>query len=102
MTPHIDPAKGSPTMSETETSARRAANARNAQKSTGPRSPDGKMRSRFNALKHGMRAATPVLPGEDPAAFDARLDAWTADLRPRDDVERVLVRRAVQISWQLE
>jgi hypothetical protein len=84
------------------TSSRRAeANARNAQLSTGPRSPQGKMRSRLNALKHGMRAKTDVLPGEDAAAFDARLRRWTADLAPRDDVEAFLVRRAVQLSWQL-
>ena len=90
-------------MSDTETSSRRAeANRRNAQKSTGPRTAEGKERSRFNALKHGMRAATPVLPGEDKAAFDDRLDRWAKDLAPRDDVEQFLVKRAVELSWQLE
>ena len=47
-------------------------------------------------------ATTPVLPGEDPDAFNARVERWTADLGPRDDVERFLVQRAVQLSWQLE
>ena len=90
-------------MTDTETSSRRAeANRRNAQKSTGPRTPEGKGRSRFNAIKHGIRAATPVLPGEDVDALNARLDRWTADLSPRDDVERFLVHRAVRLSWQLD
>ena len=65
-------------------------------RSNGPRTVAGKDRSRFNALKHGMRASTPVLPGEDPDALHARLDAWTASLQPRDDLERYLVERAVQ------
>ena len=56
----------------------------------------------MNALKHGMRANLPVLPGEDPDAFHARVERWTADLQPNYDVERFLVHRAVQLSWQLE
>src|SRR5262249_42024941 len=64
--------------------------------------PEAKDRSRFNALKHGMTAQTLVLPGEDPGAFQARLDAWTADLDPRNDVERTLVERAAILSWQFE
>jgi hypothetical protein len=49
-----------------------------------------------------MRAKTAVLPGEDAALFQARLEAWTADLDPRNRVERFLVERAVRISWQLD
>lgn len=39
-------------------SAKVAANRRNAQRSTGPRSPEGRTRTRYNALKHGL--ATPI------------------------------------------
>jgi hypothetical protein len=77
-------------------------NRRNARRSTGPKTPEGKSRSRFNALKHGMAAKTLVLPGEDPEAFRGRLDAWTENLAPRDEVEQYLVERAVQVSWQLD
>jgi hypothetical protein len=78
------------------------ANRRNAKKSKGPTSDEGKVRSRLNALKHGMRANLLVLPGEDPEALKARVDAWTADLRPRNEVEQYLVDRAAAVSWQLD
>jgi hypothetical protein len=77
-------------------------NRRNARKSTGPRTPEGKDRSRFNALKHGMTAKTMVLPGEDAGVLEQRIDAWTADLQPRNEVEQFLVERSVLSSWQLE
>ena len=78
------------------------ANRRNAQKSSGPKSAEGKSRSRQNAIKHGMRATLAVLPGEDEAAFAWRIDAWTSDLKPRNPVEQYLVDRAVKVSWQLD
>src|ERR1035437_7669571 len=53
------------------TPAQITANRANAQKSTGPRSVEGKSASRFNALKHGIDAASIVIPGEDPADYAA-------------------------------
>ncbi len=77
-------------------------NSKNAQRSTGPRSPEGKCRSKFNAVKHGMTARTLVLPGEDAGALQARLEDWTADLQPQNGVEQFLVEQAVHSSWKLE
>src|SRR5437762_3060904 len=74
----------------------------NGQKSRGPKTPEGKERTRFNALKHGLRAKLPVLPGEDAQQYQGRLEAWSADLQPRNDVEHGLVERAVTITWQLD
>jgi hypothetical protein len=87
------------TMTTTE---RAEINRRNAQKSTGPRTPEGKQRSKFNAVKHGLTAATPVLPGEDPDAFRHRLDAWADALAPDDAVEHFLVEQAATTSWKIE
>jgi hypothetical protein len=84
------------------TTSRAEINRQNSLKSTGPKSQAGKDRSRFNALKHGMRAKLPLFPGEDGDAFRARFDSWTKTLEPRDDVERYLVERAVNVSWQLD
>src|SRR5262249_5869995 len=40
--------------------------------------------------------------GEDAQEYQARLEAWIADLKPSNDVERSLVERAVTITWQLD
>ena len=51
------------------TSAQIDANCRNAQSSTGPRTDAGKATASQNAYKHGLRSASPVARGEDPAAW---------------------------------
>ena len=77
-------------------------NRKNSQQSTGPRTAAGKSRSKLNGLKHGLRAATLVLPGEDPEALEHRFDAWTEELDPRTDLERYFVRSAVEAAWRLD
>ena len=47
------------------TAAQIAANRRNALKSTGPRTGAGKAASSRNALRHGLRARTAVVLGEN-------------------------------------
>ena len=84
----------------TTTSVRIAANRRNAQRSTGPRF--GKARSRLNAVTHGLTGESLILPGDDPDAFQQRLDAWTAELAPCNAFEQDLVQKAVGFSWRLE
>src|SRR5437764_10247347 len=64
------------------TQAQITANRANALKSTGPRSPEGKSASRFNALKHGLDADSLVLPGEDPAEYDALVRGYHESLNP--------------------
>src|SRR4051794_11013187 len=78
------------------------ANRRNAKRSTGPRTEEGKDHVRLNALKHGLTARTVVLPHEDEVAYQQRREAWTKDLNPGGDVAAYLVERAVRISWQLD
>jgi len=45
------------------------ANRRNPQKPTGPKTPKGKSAVGMNALRHGLRARSAVLPGEDTTEF---------------------------------
>ena len=78
------------------------ANRRNAQRSTGPRTPEGKNRSRFNGVKHGLRATVAVLPGEDPAAFQERVDALMERFAPQNPVEADLLERVAATTWSLE
>ena len=75
------------------------ANRRNAQKSTGPRTREGKDRSKLNPVKHGMRAETLVLLDEDAQALEDRRLAWRIRLAPGDDVEERLVDDAVVYTW---
>ena len=74
--------------------ARRAANARNAQKSTGPRSDEGKKSSSMNALKHGLTAVQAVVSNEDPADYQATLDQWLAFDQPTDPAHAAVIERA--------
>jgi hypothetical protein len=52
------------------------ANCLNSQKSTGPKSEEGKRASRANALKHGLAGAGVVLPDEEAGAVAQRKEAW--------------------------
>jgi hypothetical protein len=67
------------------------ANRRNAQKSTGPTSTDGKSRSRFNALRHGMRSKLLVLlpdPEERLSSQSARAsEAGNRAIEPNRSAE---------------
>ena len=77
------------------------ANRRNAKKSTGPRTKEGKRRAAMNALKHGMTAKLALMRDEDQAAFDLRMREWVAEYAPRTDQERFHAESAVYRSWQL-
>ena len=79
--------------------AKLEANRRNAMKSCGPRSEAGKQRSKLNAVKHGMRAATLVLLDEDAKALEDRRADWAASLMPRGAAEQRIVDDAVEYSW---
>ena len=81
------------------------ANRRNAQKSTGPKTPQGKARSSRNAVKHGLLARSIVLkdndPNENPADFDELLQDLTADLQPVGRLQHLLVERIAALHWRL-
>jgi hypothetical protein len=83
------------------TNNRAAANRANSEHSTGPRTPAGKKRSSLNALRHGLTAASPVLPSEDPAAYDAHRRGFFDEYQPATPTESQLVMEVADTSWRL-
>ena len=79
------------------------ANRKNAQKSTGPKSSEGKARSSRNALTHGLTAEVHVpVTGDEAYAYNATLELWLDDMAPTDLAQRAMVERACRASWKLE
>jgi hypothetical protein len=77
------------------------ANRRNAVKSTGPTTPEGKERSRRNALRHGLTAETVIAALEDAEDYQAFEAAVTSDYDAESAVERELVLRLASVLWRL-
>src|SRR3954454_4861593 len=77
------------------------ANRRNALKSTGPTSPEGKQRSRCNAVRHGLTAETLISALEDAEDYKAFEAAITADYDAQSAVERELVLRLASLLWRI-
>jgi hypothetical protein len=83
------------------TEAQIEANRANAQKSTGPRTPEGKATVAQNALKHGLLAKDAVVAGEDLDEFDLLRGQLRAELAPVTLTESLLVERIAGLSWRL-
>ena len=77
------------------------ANRRNAQLSTGPKTDDGKSRSRRNAVRHGLTAETVIDALEDADEYAAFEMAVTSDYDAQTAVERELVLRLASALWRL-
>ncbi len=83
------------------TEAQISANRSNAQKSTGPRTPEGKATVAQNAVKHGLLAQEVVIKGEDPGEFELYRDGMLEELAPAGLMESMLAERIVSLSWRL-
>jgi hypothetical protein len=81
--------------------ARIISNQKNAKRSSGPKTPEGKERSKMNALKHGLRAETILLPTENADEFDDMLAEFMDEWKPPTGTRRQLVRRTVETAWRL-
>ena len=77
------------------------ANRRNALKSTGPTSEEGKQQSRRNAVRHGLTAETVIGALEDAEDYEAFEAAIIADYDAESAVERELVLRLASLLWRL-
>jgi hypothetical protein len=77
------------------------ANRRNALRSTGPKTEQGKRQSRRNAVRHGLTAETVIAALEDIEDYRAFEGAITADYDAQTAVERELVLRLASLLWRI-
>jgi hypothetical protein len=89
-----------------KTSAKQlAANRANARRSTGPRTPAGKARSRWNALRHGVLAKAVIPEALEPYESRPEFAALPATLQdefaPASAIEEILVERIAVRYWRL-
>jgi hypothetical protein len=77
------------------------ANRRNALKSTGPTTREGKERSRCNAVRHGLTAETVIAVLESSEDYEAFEAAIISDYEAETAVERELVLRLASVLWRL-
>ena len=78
----------------------KAASRANGRKSRGPVTPEGKLRSRPNALKHGHLAECVLLPFESPADFQANLDCFLQEFNPQTAHQTACVHEMVVAVWR--
>jgi hypothetical protein len=92
-------------MRKTMSPAQLAANRRNAQKSTGPKTVNGKAVAKMNALKHGILSKASLVRGrcivEDEAEFATLHERLCRDLQPVGLLEEMLVDQMVTAHWRL-
>ena len=83
--------------SKSESTATGSALTSLVRKPTGPRTQQGKERSKNNAVTHGIFSKAVVLKGESQAEFDALLSGLRDDLQPEGALEEVLVNKLASL-----
>lgn len=83
------------------TLAKIEANRRNAERSTGPRTAEGRVIVSRNATTHGIYSAVPVVPGECPDEWAAHRAGVVAALAPVGLLGVNLAERAALLLWRL-
>ena len=87
----------------TASPVRAEASRQNGRRSRGPKTSEGKNRSRRNALKHGLRAETLLLEAgnqEENTALLALRDRLEQQFLPRSVEQQLLLETAVHALWQ--
>ena len=81
------------------------ANRRNALKSTGPQTPEGKVASSMNSLKHGLLARQVVVRGhnlkESREEFEDFYRTYYEHLAPVGPLEEMLAEQIIVAHWRL-
>ena len=82
--------------------ARLAANRANSTRARGPTSERGKSISRRNSLKHGLTGEGIVLPEEDQAEVESRIETLRDELQPQSALGSMLIRKIATFSVRSE
>lgn len=86
---------------QTSTITRVITNRENAEKSTGPRTPEGKEISKYNGLRHGLASPLTVLPWEDQSEYKKLYEGFVAEYTPASPTEEALVKQIADSQWKL-
>jgi hypothetical protein len=76
-------------------------NRANSLHSTGPRTAEGKQRSRLNAMKYGVTGQLVVIPEEDLELYESHKKSFQAEYQPHGATEENLVQALADVSWRL-
>src|SRR5436190_2204622 len=85
----------------TTSQERMTTNRANAQKSTGPKTAEGKAASKMNAVKHGILSREVLVSGEDQQELNTLQEWFEEDLQPVGPMEVMLVGQIVATHWRL-
>ena len=82
------------------TSNQIAANKANSQKSSGPKTAEGKAASSLNRLSHGFASSTArLIPGENPEEFHSLVAGLMSEHLPATQTEQILVEKMALNQW---
>src|SRR5260370_21598432 len=79
--------------------ARLAANAANAQHSTGPRTPEGHARSSQNARTHGLTARDLVIAPDEREEFEELRNDSENSVKTHDGIQQSFFEEFVGAAW---
>lgn len=82
------------------TNRRTLANRENAQRSTGPRTPEGRAISSQNARRHGILSERSTSANEDTNLFDHLINSLISEFSPQTSLEILLVERLANLFWR--
>lgn len=78
-----------------------AANQKNALKSTGPKTPEGKATVSLNAMKHGLLTKQVLLSDEKESELIEFAKPLRQQLHPLGETENLLAERIIANAWRL-
>jgi hypothetical protein len=76
-------------------------NRANAERSTGPKTVEGKQRSAMNAFKHGLTGQSLMLQPNEMEAYNRLTATMLSDLKPKTEPERQLAQKIIDGHFRL-